>query len=245
MNNGPQEAHEFLHVLEHLVNGKKIENVDFAIAAPFLSLPYLLPYSHGDTEPFEIPLAAQNVHFEEKGAFTGEISLSMLEQLGVMYAIIGHSERREMFNETDETVNKKIKATLASTIIPVFAFGETEKEFEDNKTQDVIKNQITKGLNGIEGKDVERVVFAYEPIWAIGTGKTATPEQAQNAIKYARSVVEELYNKEVSQKVRIQYGGSVNPENVKDLMSQEDIDGALVGGASVTAESFFKLITFK
>ncbi len=245
MNNGPQEAHEFLHIFEHLANGKKIENVDFAIAAPFISLPYLLPHSHGDDEAFEIPLAAQNVHFEEKGAFTGEISLSMLEQLGVMYAIIGHSERREMFNETDETVNKKIKATLNSTIIPVFAFGETEKEFEDKKTEDVIKNQITKGLNGIEGKEVERIVFAYEPIWAIGTGKTATPEQAQNAIKYTRSVIESLYGKEVSQKVRIQYGGSVNPENIKSLMEQEDIDGALVGGASVTAESFFKLVTFK
>ncbi len=243
MNNGPQEAHDFLHELEHGLEGKKI-NVDFAIAAPFLSLPYMMPHAHGDHQPFELPLAAQNFHFEKNGAFTGEVSLGMLEQLGIDYGIVGHSERRQMFNETDETVNKKVKAAFKSSLIPVMAYGETLEQFEKGETNKVIETQLTNGLKDLDKKEVANLILAYEPIWAIGTGKTATPEQAQNACKFSRSIIEKLFDKKTADSVRIQYGGSVNPSNVKELMSQEDIDGALVGGASLDVKSFIELITF-
>ncbi len=244
MNNGPNEGHKFVQELADKIKGQAI-TVDFAIAAPFITLPFMLaPMSEKDDIPFFLPLAAQNIHWEESGAYTGEISLKMIDQLGIEYAIIGHSERREYFNETDETVNKKIKAALKTDIIPVMAFGETEAQFEANQTKEVIKSQLTKGLKDIEAKKMSKVVLAYEPIWAIGTGKTATPKQAQEAIAYARSVIADLFGEEVAQQVIIQYGGSVKPENIKELMSMEDIDGALVGGASVSVESFAKLITY-
>ncbi len=243
MNNGPKEGHEFLHELENELKGKKV-NVNFAIAAPFVTLPFMLGHSHGDAEPFYLPLAAQNFYYEESGAFTGEVSLDMLDQLGLEFVIIGHSERRQIFHESNELVNKKLLAAHKTEMIPVLAFGETEKEFDDKKTKDVIKTQLTSAFKDVSSEDAVNTVLAYEPIWAIGTGKTATPEQAQEACEYSRSVVEELYGKEVADNIIIQYGGSVKPENVKELMNQKDIDGALVGGASLSASSFAKLITF-
>lgn len=243
MYNGPEQGHIFLHKLEEKLNNKKI-NCDFAIAAPYVTLPYIMPHDHGKNKGIEIDLCAQNFHYQNEGAFTGEISLQMLEQLGVRYGIVGHSERRQYFNETNQTVNLKLKAALNSSIIPVMAFGETLKEFEQNKTNDVILKQLTEGLSEISKVQVERIIFAYEPIWAIGTGKTATPKQAQETIKKAREIIANLYEPKTADKVRIQYGGSVKVDNIKELMEQKDIDGALVGGASIDPDSFFKLITY-
>lgn len=243
MNNGPQEGHQFLHQLEEKVKGKKI-NVEFAIAAPAITLPFMLSHNHGEGEPFYLPLAAQNFYHEKSGAFTGETSLDMLDQLGLEFVIIGHSERRQIFNESEEMINLKLIAALKTEMIPVLAFGETLKEFEDKKTKEVIERQLTSAFKNIKSEDAAKAVLAYEPIWAIGTGKTATPLQAQESSKFARSIIEKLYDSSVSEKVRIQYGGSVNPKNIKELMSQDDIDGALVGGASIDPESFAKLITF-
>ncbi len=244
MNNGPHDAHAFMHELQHAVEGKHI-HLDWAIAAPFLSMPFLLPHSHGHEAPFIIPLAAQNFHQAEKGAFTGETSLKMLEELGTVYAIVGHSERRQYFNETDHTVNLKLHAASKSSITPIFAYGETLEQNEQGKTHSVIKHQLTEGLKGLTPEYVSKIVLAYEPIWAIGTGKTATPQQAQDACHYSRKIIEELFGHDTASKIRIQYGGSVNTANVAELMAQPDIDGALVGGASVKAEDFAKLITYK
>lgn len=244
MNQKASEGHQFLHELEQALAGKTID-IDWAIAAPFTTLPYVMPHSHGEDEPFTMPLAAQNFHWESNGAYTGEISLSMLEELGIKYAVVGHSERRQYFAETNETVNKKVKAALASTITPIMAYGESESEFDANKTMTVVKKQIIEGLKGIDAKEIPNLVLAYEPIWAIGTGKTATAQQAQDVIKASRDIIAEEFGKEAANKVRIQYGGSVKPENIKELMLMEDIDGALVGGASVEAESFAALVTYK
>lgn len=241
MNKGPEEAQKFYIELEKIMDGKTVD-VEWAIAAPALSMVSLM----ADTDKgLYIPLAAQNVHHAKSGAFTGELSLDMLMEYGLEYVIIGHSERREYFNETDETVNLKIKATIAnSDLTPIMAFGETEKEFDDKKTLEVVKRQITKGLDGISKEDAKEIVLAYEPIWAIGTGKTATPKQAQDVIKHSRDIVKEMFGKEVSEAIRIQYGGSMKPENIKELMEQPDIDGGLVGGASLDAKSFYKLLTY-
>lgn len=243
MYNGPEKGHYFLHQLEDELSDKKI-NCDFAIAPPFVTLPFIMPHDHGTKKGLDLDLAAQNFHYEKEGAFTGEVSLPMLEQLGVRYGIVGHSERRQYFNETDHTVNLKMKACLNSSIIPIMAFGESLKEFEENKTISVIERQLKEGLAGIKKGQIERVILAYEPIWAIGTGKTATAKQAQDTIKKAREIVAKLFDKTVAEKIRIQYGGSVKPENIKELMAQPDIDGALVGGASLDVKSFVKLLTY-
>ncbi len=262
MNNGPAKAQEFAGALKSLFGADSTEifnRVDFAIAAPYLSLGHISSdYSDEElnkheaegTMPFFIPLAAQNVNENESGAFTGETSISMLQEYGVEYVIIGHSERREMYNETDASVNAKLKAvaaTLASEedyIIPIVAFGETKEEFEAGKQEEIIRTQLTDGIKDLTPEQMEEVVLAYEPIWAIGTGLTATPEQAQAACAFSRSIVAEMYGQEVADKVRIQYGGSMNPGNVKELMAQPDIDGGLVGGASLDAASFFELLNF-
>ncbi len=243
MNNGPQEAHDFMHELEHDIVGKKID-IDWAIAPPSIAIPYMMPHSHGNSAPFKIPLAVQNVNAHEKGAFTGEISISMIEQLGVKYAIVGHSERRELFGETDTQVNEKVKALLKSSVTPILAFGEPLDVNLDGKTLDWVKNQLDLGLEGVYPADLSKVVLAYEPIWAIGAGKTATAKQAQEIIKEIREHLAQRFNEEAAQSVRIQYGGSVTPDNIKELMEQPDIDGALVGGASLKPDSFAKLITF-
>ncbi len=254
MNNGPEAAHKFYHDLSDLAKaeqGEIFDRLDWAIAAPYLSLGAIMGHTHeGEEEPFFIPLAAQNVNENASGAYTGEISISMLQDYGVEYVIIGHSERREMFNETNASVNAKVKAVAATLsseedyIIPIVAFGETKEEFEDGKQEEVIRTQLTEGVKDLTPEQMEDVVLAYEPIWAIGTGLTATPEQAQAACAYSRSVIAEMYGQEVADRVRIQYGGSMNPGNIKELMAQPDIDGGLVGGASLEAESFFALLNY-
>lgn len=244
MNNGPREAHDFFHDLEHLLGNKELK-ADFAIAPPFISIPYMMPHSHSEgKDVFEIAIAAQNFHQDLNGAFTGEISLKMLEQLGVKYGIIGHSERRKYFNETDQSVNKKIIAALRTNIIPVVAFGETEEEFKANKIKEVVKRQLTTMLKDLKPNEASKIIFAYEPIWAIGTGNVATPKQAQEACNYSRLVLKELFGEEIANSIRIMYGGSVNENNIGELISQEDIDGALVGNASIDVNKFAKLVTY-
>ncbi|NQX83142.1 MAG: triose-phosphate isomerase [Mycoplasmataceae bacterium] len=246
MNNGPEKAHLFYHDLEKLMLNKEVD-IDWAIAAPIISMPSLMMQTE---DGLYIPLAAQNVNENDSGAFTGEVSISMLQEYGTEYVIIGHSERREMFNETNSSVNAKVKAIIKSFtseddyIIPVVAFGETEEQFNANKTALVVKKQLNECLKGLDADDVKEIVIAYEPIWAIGTGKTATPEQAQKICKLSRDIIAEMFGKETADEIRIQYGGSMKPENINELMKQPDIDGGLVGGASLEPESFFKLITF-
>jgi triosephosphate isomerase len=211
------------------------------VAPPFTALYAVRKELDGSS----IGLAAQNLYWEEKGAFTGEVSPLMLKEVGCHYVIIGHSERRQFFGETDETVNRRIKAALAQGLKVIFCIGETLKEREEGKTFPVIEKQVEGGLKGLSDKEMKNMVIAYEPVWAIGTGKTATPEQAEEVHRSIRGKIEKLYSREVSEEIRIQYGGSVTPENVKGLMNQPDIDGALVGGASLKAESFSKIVRFK
>ena len=194
--------------------------------------------------PSAIKVGAQNLHFEDAGAFTGEVSAQMLREIGVDYVIIGHSERRQYFGETDETVNKKLIKALASELIPILCVGESLEERETGKTNDIIEGQIKKGLQNISAEEIERVVIAYEPIWAIGTGKTATSEQANEVCVFIRKILAELFGTTASERVRIQYGGSVKPSNIKEIMEQSDIDGALVGGASLIAEDYLQLVNY-
>ncbi|OGF50267.1 MAG: triose-phosphate isomerase, partial [Candidatus Firestonebacteria bacterium RIFOXYA2_FULL_40_8] len=192
-----------------------------------------------------IKVGAQNCYFEKKGAFTGEVSPSMLKEAGCAYVILGHSERRQYFKETNEFINKKVKAVLAEGLLPIICVGETLEEREKNIWNEVIKTQVTGCLLGFSKEEVAKMVLAYEPVWAIGTGKVASKEQAQEVHKFIRALVEKLYDKPTAEAVRIQYGGSVKPDNVSILMSEPDIDGALVGGAALEAESFVKLVKFE
>jgi len=219
----------------------RVEGVEVAVAPPFTAL-YAV---RKELEGSPIQLAAQNLFWEEKGAFTGEIAPTMLKELGCHYVILGHSERRQFFGETDETVNRKTRATLKQGLKVIFCIGETLKEREAGKTFAVIQRQVTGGLKDISKEEMRSVVVAYEPVWSIGTGKTATPEQAEEVHRFIRKKLEELYSREIAEGVRIQYGGSVTPENVKGLMGQENIDGALVGGASLKSETFSKIVRFK
>ncbi len=195
------------------------------------------------TQGSAVHIAAQNMHFEESGAYTGEVSPSMLVDIGVEYVIIGHSERRTYFNETDETVNLKVKAALAHDLIPIMCCGETLQQREQGEMQRFIEGQIEAGLAGISKEEVENIVIAYEPIWAIGTGKTATVEQAQEVCALIRRKLEALYDIKTADKISILYGGSVKSGNVGELTSSLDIDGGLVGGASLKADEFTKIIT--
>lgn len=195
------------------------------------------------TQGTAVHIAAQNMHFEESGAYTGEVSPSMLVDIGVEYVIIGHSERRTYFNETDETVNLKVKAALAHNLIPIMCCGETLQQREQGEMQRFIEGQIEAGLAGISKEEVENIVIAYEPIWAIGTGKTATVEQAQEVCALIRRKLEALYDIKTADKISILYGGSVKSGNVGELTSSLDIDGGLVGGASLKADEFTKIIT--
>jgi triosephosphate isomerase len=216
-------------------------DVDIMIAPVFTALD---PVSQVVADS-RVGLGAQNLYWEKDGAYTGEISADMLVAAGCQYVIIGHSERRQYFGETDETVNKKIRAAIDAGLIPVFCVGETEAEREAGQTFSVLDKQVQIGLDGYFAKDLGTLVIAYEPVWAIGTGKTATKEQAQEAHQYIRSLIEQNIDKTLAQSMRILYGGSVKPDNVADLMQMPDIDGALVGGASLDAESFSKIVKFK
>ena len=230
------EALEFVNEVKDRVNNDKVEAV---ICAPFTLLKDLKQATKGTN----IKIGAQNMHFEEKGAFTGEISPLMLKELDMDYVVIGHSERRQYFNETDETVNKKVLKTLEVGIDPILCVGETLEEREAGNTKDVCKVQVEKALENVSKEDLAKVVIAYEPVWAIGTGKTATSEDANDVIAYIREVVANLYG-ELANEVRIQYGGSVKPSNVAEIMNQSDIDGALVGGASLEANDYVELVNF-
>ncbi len=190
-----------------------------------------------------IKLGAQNIHWAESGAFTGEISANMLKELKVEYVIIGHSERRQYFGETDETVNKRTQAALAARLKPIVCVGETEQERENGLTEKVLYTQITEGLKGFKSKDFDKIVIAYEPVWAIGTGKTATAKDANETIGYIRSVLNKKF-RGAGDKVRIQYGGSMKPANCKELMAEEEIDGGLIGGASLKAADFAKIVNY-
>ena len=191
-----------------------------------------------------IMLSGQDCFWEEEGAFTGEVSPKLLKDAGCSHVIIGHSERRQFFGETDETVNKKTKAALTAGLTVLFCIGETLAERESGKTFEVLKTQVYKGLSGIAKEQLGSIIIAYEPVWAIGTGKTASDDQAQEAHAFIRTLVAGLYNKTAGNKIRILYGGSVKPENIKGLMTQPDVDGALVGGASLKAESFAAIVNF-
>lgn len=239
MNKTVGEALDLVKELKKAISG--VRDVEVAVAPPFTAL-YAV---RKELEGTPIRLAAQNLFWEEKGAFTGEVSPLILKEVGCHYVIIGHSERRQYFGETDETVNRRIKAALAHSLKVIFCIGETLKEREDGKTFSVIERQIDGGSMGLGDKEWREMVIAYEPVWAIGTGKTATPEQAEEVHRFIREKVEKLFSRQVSEGIRIQYGGSVTPENVKGLMSQPNIDGALVGGASLKAESFSKIVRFK
>ena len=239
MNKTVGEALDLIRELKTAISGMK--GVEVAVAPPFTALYGV----HKELEGSSIRLAAQNLYWEEKGAFTGEISPLMLKEVGCQYVIIGHSERRHFFGESDETVNRRIKAALAQGLKVIFCIGETLGERENGKTFLLIEKQIEGGLKGLGDKELRNMTIAYEPVWAIGTGKTATPEQAEEVHRFIREKVERLYSREVSEEIRIQYGGSVTPDNIKGLMSQPNIDGALVGGASLKAESFSKIVRFE
>ena len=221
------------------VKGKaEVAGVESVICAPFTALPALVEAVKGTS----LKVGAQNLHFEDNGAFTGEISGVMLKDLGVDYVIVGHSERRQYFAETDETVNKKLHAAFKHGLTPILCVGEKLEEREAGKTNDVNRTQTVAALAGLTAEQATQVVIAYEPIWAIGTGKSSTATDANDAISYIRSAVGELYGAEVAGKIRIQYGGSVKPNNVAEYMGQSDIDGALVGGASLEPASYVALV---
>jgi triosephosphate isomerase (TIM) len=237
MHNDINESEILINSLKQLLKGKSV-NCDVIICPPFTSLTEASKLIEGSV----IKLGAQNMHFEDKGAFTGEISASMLNSIGCEYVILGHSERRTIFNENDEMINLKIKKAIERGLKPIFCIGETLEEREKEITKDVVKRQLEKGLDGITSDQMKNIIIAYEPVWAIGTGKTATPEQAQEVHEFIRSLVNKIFSQSISESLVIQYGGSVKPENAAELLSQKDIDGALVGGACLKAESFLGII---
>jgi len=234
-----EEALELISELKDLIAG--VDDVDVVVAPPFTALSVVADRIKGSN----IQLAAQNLYWESEGAYTGEISPGMLISIGCSYVIVGHSERRQYFGEIDATVNRKIKAALAHNLGPIFCIGESLEEREAEKTFSVLDKQVSEGLESIAADDIGKIIIAYEPVWAIGTGKTASNEQAQEVHHFIRKRVSDLYGKEIANIVRILYGGSVKPNNIAGLMVQPDIDGALVGGASLTASSFAGIIKFK
>lgn len=237
MNMLPDEAIKFIEELTPLV--KDTEN-EVILCVPYTDLFYALLTAQNTN----IKIGAQNMHFEEKGAYTGEVSGKMLKAINVEYVILGHSERRQYFNETDETVNKKLKAAFTYGLKPIVCVGETLEEREAGKTTDIITKQTELALEGLTEEQVANTIIAYEPIWAIGTGKTATSEDANNSIKEIRNKIKEIYGQKVSDRVIIQYGGSVKSTNSKELFSMSDIDGGLVGGASLKADEFSKIVNY-
>ena len=237
MNMLPGEAIEMINELTPLVKDTKNEVI---LCVPYTDLFYALLTAQNTN----IKIGAQNMHFEESGAYTGEVSGKMLKSINVEYVIIGHSERRQYFAETDETVNKKIKAAFKYDLKPIVCVGETLEQREAGKANEIITKQTELALQGLSNEQVENTIIAYEPIWAIGTGKTATSEDANNSIKEIRNKIGEIYGQETASRVIIQYGGSVKSSNAKELFSMSDIDGGLVGGASLKAEEFSKIVNY-
>ena len=238
MNMLPNEAISFIEELTPLVKDTQNEVV---LCVPYTDLFYALLTAQNTN----IKIGAQNMHFEESGAYTGEVSGKMLKAINVEYVIIGHSERRQYFNETDETVNKKIKAAFQNELKPIVCVGETLEQREEGKTEEIITKQTELALEGLTEEQIQNTIIAYEPIWAIGTGKTATKEDANNSIQAIRNKIVEIYGQMVADEVIIQYGGSVKSTNAKELFEMSDIDGGLVGGASLKAEEFSKIVNFE
>jgi len=218
----------------------KIDDVDIMIAPTFLSLPLVSAAVKGSP----VHVGAQNLYFEQQGAFTGEVSADMIKAAGARYVLVGHSERRQYFNETDASVSKKIKAALEAGLKPVLCIGETETQREQEKTFTILDKQVSDGLKGLVSDALSDLVIAYEPVWAIGTGKTASVDQVRQVHEYLRSLIHNLFSKPFADQTRIVYGGSVKPENVRELMGIEDVDGALVGGASLDAKKFINIIKY-
>ena len=237
MNMLPNEAMEYIQSFEGLVKDSKNEVI---LCVPYTDLFYCLNL----VQDTNIKIGAQNMHWAENGAYTGEISGKMLKSIGVEYVIIGHSERRQYFAETDESVNKKIKSAFENGLKPIVCVGETLDERESGKTVEIITNQTKLALEGLSEEQVKNTIIAYEPIWAIGTGKTATSEDANNSIKEIRKEIAQNYGDDVAENVIIQYGGSVKSSNAKELFSMSDIDGGLVGGASLKPDEFSKIVNF-
>ena len=239
MNGLAQEARDLAAALRKEVGD--VRGPEILVCPPYLALATVREALAGSS----IRLGAQDVHWEAKGAFTGEVSIAMLKDVGCTAVILGHSERRHIMGETNEMVNRKLKAALAAGLQPIVCVGELLEERNMGDTRAVVERQLTKGLDGLSPDDTAKVVLAYEPVWAIGTGKTATPRQAEEVHHYLRKLVSQRAGESVAERIRILYGGSVTPENVKDLMAEEDVDGALVGGASLKADSFGKIVRYK
>jgi len=237
MNKTVEQATILIEEMKPLVKDAKC---DVVVCPTFLCLDAVIKAAKGSN----IKVGAQNMHFEENGAFTGEVSPGMLKDIGVEYVIIGHSERRQYFNETDESVNKKLKAAYAHSIIPILCVGETLSDREGNITEKVLASQVKLDLEGLIKQQVEKLVIAYEPIWAIGTGKTATADQANETIAFIRGTLGAMFGSDVAGKVRIQYGGSVKPSTIKEQMGKSDIDGGLIGGASLKAQDFAGIVNY-
>ena len=237
MNMLPNETIDFITKIEPMV--KDTEN-EIILCVPFTDIFYAVNSAQGTN----IKIGAENMHWEEKGAYTGEVSGQMLKSVGVEYVIIGHSERRAYFNETDETVNKKIKSALALDLKPIVCVGETLEQREAGNEKYVVTSQTEKAFDGLSAEDAKKIIIAYEPIWAIGTGKTATPDDANNTIIYIREKLIELYGEETARAIPIQYGGSVKASNAKELFGMSDIDGALIGGASLNPDEFISIVNY-
>lgn len=245
MHHNHFEALQLVQKLSYLLTAEDHEAVEVSVHPPFTDLRTVQTYFMSEKEPIPIALGAQHCHFEDKGAFTGEVSPGMLAKLDVRYVIAGHSERRELFGETDETVNAKVKAILKHEMTPILCCGETLDEREAGGTDAKVRGQVEAGLAGLKKDQVASMVIAYEPIWAIGTGRTASADDAQAVCALVRAVVGEVAGADAAQSVRIQYGGSVKPTNAAELMGQPDIDGALVGGASLEADDFARIVQYR
>ena len=235
MNMLPNETINFIEGLSQEIKNVKNEII---LCVPYTDLFYALLTAQNTN----IKIGAQNMHWKEKGAYTGEISGQMLKSIGVEYVIIGHSERRQYFAETDETVNLKVKSALENNLKPIICVGETLEQREHGETEKIIESQIKLALKDLTKEQIRAIIIAYEPVWAIGTGKTATPEEANNVIKYIRKQIKELYNEEIAENIIIQYGGSVKASNAEELFNMSDIDGALVGGASLNCKECSEIV---
>ncbi len=232
MNKTIAEAVSFIEAIDPIVH----DHADFGIAAPYLALEKSVKAAR------RLIVSAENVAFAESGAFTGEVSVAMLKEIGVQWTLIGHSERRQYFGETDETVNKKVLLSVKNGLTPIICVGETLAQFEASETEKIVRTQTAAALNGLTADEVSKLVLAYEPVWAIGTGKNATKEIAQSTCAVIRHEVELHFGKPTAEALRIQYGGSVKPENIKEYLSEKDVDGALIGGASLKVDSFTAII---
>jgi len=238
MNKTAAEAVALTEEIKNSVFSGRTQDCEVVLCVPFTSLQAVVKAVEGTS----IKVGAQNVHFEPCGAFTGEISVDMLKEIGVEYVIVGHSERRQYFGETDQTVNKRAKAALAGGLVPIVCIGELLSQRESGETENVLSSQLKLCLEGMSESDIKKVVIAYEPVWAIGTGKTATDEQAGDACLFIRECIAKLYNHEIADGITIQYGGSMNAANAAGLLSKEDVDGGLIGGASLKAIDFSKIV---